>query len=241
MKEVLISDTATGVVSAGQIVSNLNKLEERIESSKAIAKNLFNSLDNSSNVIESTDKRFFGGYSTTDLYELIRDNHKSDVKTTEVVNKLIKNNNENIKDMSKMIASLAMLSGLSFEKLSENTTELEEISNHLKKGVDNSSKNSENLTRVIVSQIDRVKEEKKKQEKIDYNFGVLNNNFKELQIEFNEYNKVNDKKIKEVKKLYQVSSEDHFIKILKRQKVMIYVLSFLVILSIGFQIVQFVI
>ena len=241
MKEVLISDTATGVVSAGQIVSNLNNLEERIESSKAIAKNLFNSLDNSSNVIESTDKRFFGGYSTTDLYELIRDNHKSDVKTTEVVNKLIKNNNENIKDMSKMIASLAMLSGLSFEKLSENTTELEEISNHLKKGVDNSSKNSENLTRVIVSQIDRVKEEKKKQEKIDYNFGVLNNNFKELQIEFNEYNKVNDKKIKEVKKLYQVSSEDHFIKILKRQKVMIYVLSFLVILSIGFQIVQFVI
>lgn len=239
MKEIVISDTATGVVSAREIVSNLNKLEERIESSKAIAKNLFKSLDNSSNAIRSTDSGFFGGYSTKDLYHLISDNHKSDVETTRVVNNLIKNNNENIKDMSKMIASLAMLSGLSFEKLSENTTELEEISSHLKKGVDNSSNNSKNLTRVIVSQIERVKEEKKKQEKIDYNFGILNSNFKELQVDFKEHKKDTEKKIKEVKKLYQTSSEDHFIKILKRQKTMIYVLFFLFVLSITLQIIKF--
>lgn len=241
MKKIVISDTATGVVSAKRIVSNLNKLEERIESSKVIAENLFKSLDGSSNIIKSTDSRFFGGYSTKDLYNLIIDNHKSDVTTTKVINNLIKNNNENIKDMSKMIASLAMLSGMSFEQLSENTTELEGISSHLKKGVDNSSNNSKNLTRVIVSQIERVKEEKKKQEKIDYNFGILNSNFKELQVEFNEYNKINDKKIKEVKKLYQSTSEDHFIKILKRQKTMIYVLFFLFILSVTFQITQFII
>lgn len=239
MKDIIISDTATGIVSAGKIVNRLNKLDERIELSKSQAKNLFKDLDISSNSIEKTEKKFFGGYKTKDLFDLIIDNHNTDVKTTKIVNNLIKNNNENIKDISKMIGSLAMLSGLSFEKLSENTTELEEISNQLKNGIDHSSDNSKNLKRVIISQIDRVKEEKKKQEKNDYNIGVLNENFRELQIDFKEYRKGTEKKIKEIKGLYQTSSEDHFIKTLKRQKIMIYTLFILFALSFTFQIIQF--
>lgn len=239
MKDIIISDTATGIVSAGKIVNRLNKLDERIELSKSQAKNLFKDLDISSNSIEKTEKKFFRGYKTKDLFDLIIDNHNTDVKTTKIVNNLIKNNNENIKDISKMIGSLAMLSGLSFEKLSENTTELEEISNQLKNGIDHSSDNSKNLKRVIISQIDRVKEEKKKQEKNDYNIGVLNENFRELQIDFKEYRKGTEKKIKEIKGLYQTSSEDHFIKTLKRQKIMIYTLFILFALSFTFQIIQF--
>ncbi|OSY88536.1 hypothetical protein WH52_07250 [Tenacibaculum holothuriorum] len=232
MKDIVISDTAKGIVSAGKIVNSLEKLDQRIEQSKSQAKNLFKDLDKSSTSIHKTEEKLFGGYKTKDLFNLIRDNHKTDVKTTRIVNNLIRNNNDNIKDISKMIGALAMLSGLSFEKLSENTTELEEISNQLKNGLDHSSDNSKNLKRVIISQIDRVKEEKKKQEKNDYNIGVLNDNFKELQVDFIEYKKNNEKKLKEIRQLYQTSSEDHFIKTLKRQKILIYCLFFLSMVSI---------
>jgi len=239
MKDITISDTAKGIVSAGKIINNLNRLDERLELSKNQAKNLFKDLDSSSNSILNTEEKFFGGYKTRDLFNLINENHNTDVKTTRIINNLIKNNNENIKDMSKMISSLAMLSGLSFEKLSESTTELEEISNQLKNGVNNSSDNSKNLNRVIISQIERVKEEKRKQERNDYNFGVLNGNLKELQIELNNYSEDTNRKVKELKSLYHSSSEDHFIKIFKRQKKMIYILFFITITSIVLQVYQF--
>ena len=240
MKDILISETATSIVSAGKIVDNLNKLEERIQLSKSHAKTLFKDLDNSSNSIENTDEKFFGGYKTKDLFILIQDNHKTDVKTTRVVNNLIKNNNKNIEDIARMIGSLAMLSGLSFEKLSENTTELEEISNQLKSESNNSNDTSKNLKRVIISQIDRVKEEKKKQDKIDYNIGILNENLKELQQEFTILKKVNNEQTKEIKNLFHSTSEEHFIKKLKWQKKCIYFLFGLVVVSFVFNYLNYI-
>ena len=103
MKDIIISDTATGIVSAGKIVNRLNKLDERIELSKSQAKNLFKDLDISSNSIEKTEKKFFGGYKTKDLFDLIIDNHNTDVKTTKIVNNLIKNNKLDIKENNNII------------------------------------------------------------------------------------------------------------------------------------------
>lgn len=235
MKEVDVSETTGGIVKAGAVINKIKEVDRRYELSKMKSENLLNDLNETSNIINNTDTNFWGNYRKDDLFSLIRESHNSTLKTTKITSDLITNSNENSKILSEMIGALAMLSGLSFEKISENSTELEEITKELEKGVDGVDDNSTNIKRVVVSQINRVKEENKKQEKIDYNFGVLNENFKELQIEFKEYREVNEKKIKEVKKLYQTSSEDHFIKRLKKQKTMIYILFFLVIISLVIQ------
>lgn len=230
MKEIRISKTAKGVVKASVVVSNLQKINERYELSKDKANSLFKDLDNTHTKIAKTDSRFFGGYNTSKLYCLISESHEANLITSKNIYDLISYNNENAKELSEMIKTLAMLSGLSFEKIAENSSELDEISKELESSTNNTEDNSTNIKRVVILQLNKVKEEKKRQENIDYNFGILNENFKELQKELQKLKTSH----KEIKNLYNTTSEKHFLKVLKKQKKMIYLLFFTLISLIVF-------
>jgi DNA repair exonuclease SbcCD ATPase subunit len=213
MKEVIISETANGIVRASVVINKIKEVGKRYELSKTKSQNLLNDLNTTTTSIANTETNFWGNYRKDDLFSLIRESHDSNLKTTKITNELIQNSNANSKDLSEMISALAMLSGLSFEKIAETSSELEEITKQLEQGVDNVGDNSNNIKRVVISQISRVKEERRKQERIDYNFGVLNNNFKELQLEFNEYKVGSEKELKEEKKKQE--KKDYNFEVLK--------------------------
>ncbi|MCG8732589.1 hypothetical protein G1K46_06170 [Tenacibaculum finnmarkense] len=269
MKEVRISETANGIVKVGSVVNKITDVNNRYELSKEKSENLLNDLQQTTTSIASTTTNFFGNYRKDDLFDLIQESHNSTLKTTIITNELIQNNNENTKVLSEMISFLAMLSATSFQKISETSSELEAITEELEKGVGKIGGNSTNINRVVISQIKKVKEEKQKQEDIDYNFGALNENFKELNVKlqdykesslkelkelkelyeisskelnvkFQDYKESSLKELKELKELYETSSEDHFIKTLKRQKTMIYVLFLLFLVSLIPQLIPFI-
>lgn len=242
MKEVVISDTVKGIVKASDIVNKLKKVENRYESSKKQVNNLYKDLDSvRTSIFKTNEKKILwietGNYKTKDLFKLIQESNNANYKVGIKTSELIKNINENSIALSEMTGDLAMLTGLSFKKISETTEELDKLSNKLKKGINGVGGNSNNIERVILSQINRVKEEKRKQEKYDYNFRVINDNLKELQKQVKDYKKEIDRKNKEIKRLFQSSSEDHFIKVLKRQKKMINLLFLISFILISIQII----
>lgn len=238
MKEVRISKTANGVVKASSVVSKITDVEQRYELSKNKVNNLLKNLNNNhtANLIKDTDTKWwkFGGYNTEELHQLISESHKSNSETNKNICDIITHNNENTRDLSEMIRALAILSGLSFEKIFETTAELDQITKQLESSSNNSGKNSSNIKRVVVSQINKVKEDKKRQENIDYNFGILNENLKELQNDYVELKKDYKKSQKEIKQLINSTSKEHFLKVLKRQKKFIYLLFIFLLLTIGF-------
>jgi len=289
MKGVIILPTANEIVKIGTVINKIKKVDRRYELSKTKSESLLNDLEKTTTSIESTSTNFWGNYRKEDLFYLIQESHNSTLKTTKITNELIQNSNENTKALSEMIGILAIFSGLSFQKISETSSELEAITEELEKGVDKIDGNSTNINRAVISQIKKIKEEKQKQEDVDYkfhvledeltelqtkftnfndyNFGVLNEKLKDVQIKFNDF-KINAKKriesndcnfsvINEKLTEAEVKFNDYkrHVKIeteevkrvnyimsgaLKKQKIMIYILFFLVLVTLISQLIPFI-
>lgn len=222
MKEVIISENVTSIVDAKKIIDDISVINHKYEESKKEAISLIGNIDKTSEKIKkvkddpSYKKKLFGP-SKEDLLTLIFEENNAMHSSISSISKLIQNNNDNSKLLAKMISKLAMLSGLSFEKISETTAELEEIANNLEQTSGGNTKQAGQLKQVILSQINKIKEEKNKADKIEFNFGVINDNLKELEEKFNMINLENEKKIILIQELLNSKSEEHFIKIQNRQ------------------------
>lgn len=235
MKEVIISETAKSVVEAKTIINKIESVNKRYEASNQKAKKLYTELNKTKTSISKTESAWYKlgtGYNSTDLYNLIQESHEASLITTKNIYELIKNNNENSKQLSEMVSALAMLSGLSFKRVSENTAQLEELANSLESSEDNTGSNSIHIKRVVLSQINKVKEDKKRQEEIDYNIGILNENIKELEGKINDVTKEFKANIKQLNLLFSSSSEEHFLRVLKKNKILIKFILYLNVLFV---------
>lgn len=66
-----------------------------------------------------------------------------------------------------------MLSGLSFEKIRETTAELEDIASQIEKSSSGTKVQGLQIIRIILSQIEKFKEEKRRADRIQSNFDVI--------------------------------------------------------------------
>ncbi|MFH6993694.1 hypothetical protein [Flavobacterium sp. FlaQc-48] len=234
MKDVTISENTTSIVDAKKIFDSISLINNKYEGSKKEAIDLIDKVNKSSEHIQkakedSSIKRKVFGFSSESLLELIYESNNAVHSSTSSISKLIQNNNENTKLLAEMISKLAMLSGLSFEKISETTAQLEEMAQNFEESSSGNTEQASQIKRVILAHINKIKEEKNKADQIEYNFGEinkLNENLKLANIE-------NERKILLIEKLLKTRSEDHFIDIQNKQKKIINALAIFSILTFG--------
>jgi hypothetical protein len=210
MKEVEISGNVTSVIDAKTIIDKITLVNERYEESNKNTKYLLSNIDrarNSINDVYSGKKgRSWGSLDKDALLDLIKDVNNASSKSISSVSKLITNNNENSKLLAEMVGALAMLSGLSFEKISETSAELEAIVNQINQSSNGNEVQGNHINRIIVSQIKKTVEERKRADRIEYNFGVINENIKEIDQKLN----VEKNKIAQIEKLVQIKFDKNF-------------------------------
>lgn len=186
----MISENVTGIVNAKKIIDKISLIEDRYNQSIQNTKNLLINVNVAKNSIEAVynkdkGRNWVGGIQKQALLDLIREGNNATSESISSISKLIQNNNENSKLLSEMVGSLAMLSGLSFEKISETTAELEEIVNQINDSSSGSEVQGKQIKRIVISQIEKIKEEKKRADMVEYNFGVINENIKEVKEKLN--------------------------------------------------------
>jgi hypothetical protein len=223
MKEVIISQNATSLVEAKKIIDSISVINNKYEESKKTATNLISSVNDSSKLIQkakddSSITRKVFGFSSESLLELIYESNNAMHSSVSSISKLIQNNNDNSKLLAEMISKLAMLSGLSFEKISETTEQLEEMAKNFEQNSSGNTEQAGQIKRVILAHINKIKEEKNKADRIEFNFGVINDNLKKLNEKLNANNIENEKRIILIQELLNSKSEEHFIKIQNKQK-----------------------
>ncbi|TDE44396.1 hypothetical protein E0I26_08475 [Flavobacterium rhamnosiphilum] len=248
MKEVYISESVTSIVNAKKIIDSISVINNKIEESKKTAENLIENINQSSNLLQkakndnSITRKVFK-WSTETLFSFIIESNNATHSSVSSISKLIQNNNDNSKLLAEMIGKLAMLSGLSFEKNSETTAQLEEMAKNFEQNSSGNTEQARQIKRVILAHINKIKEEKNKADRIEFNFGIINDNLKELNKNLNAINIENDKKIaliqeslnaklnvnniennKEIvliPELLNSKSEEHFVKIQNKQRKLI--------------------
>lgn len=219
MQEVIISENVTSVVDAKKIIDSIAVINNKIDESKQTAENLIKSVNSSSESLQkaknddSYTRRFLGWKSET-LFEFIIESRNITHTSVSTISKLIQNNNDNSKLLAEMISKLAMLSCLSFEKISETTEQLEEMAKNFEQNSGGYKEQAGQIKRVILAQINKIKEEKNKADRIE-------NNFKELNEKLNVVNTENEKRIILIQELINSKSEEHFIKIQNKQRKLI--------------------
>lgn len=248
MKEVISSESITSIVDAKKIIDSISVINNKIEESKKTATSLLNSVNDSSKSLQKAKdddsfSRSVFGWSSETLLGFIIESNNATHSSVSSISKLIQNNNDNSKLLAEMIGKLAMLSGLSFEKISETTAQLEEMAMNFEQNSSGNTEQAGQLKRVILAHINKIREEKNKADRIEFNFGVINDNLKELNEKLNSINIENEKKIvliqellnsklninniendKEIvlfPELLNSKSEEHFLKIQKNQRKLI--------------------
>lgn len=186
MKDISISDNVNNVVQAKKIIDKLVNIDNRLELSNNKSNELLVKIkDSNDKSIALKEDKNKGGlittYSTGKLYDLILQNSNASLSSSILISDLLISNNQNIKDLSEMINTLAMLSGLSFEKISETSAELDEMIRQLYESSNNNFKNSSQTKDIIISQIERARDEKKRWDNIEYNLAIINENIKTLE------------------------------------------------------------
>lgn len=226
MQEVIISENVTSIVDAKKIIDSISVINNKIDESKQTAVNLIKTVNDSSNSLQkakdddSFTRRFLGWKSET-LFDFIIESRNITHSSVSSISKLIQNNNDNSKLLTEMISKLAMLSGLSFEKISETTEQLEEMAKNFEQNSGGNTKQAVQLKQVIISHINKIKEEKNKADKIEFNFDVINDKLKKLNEKLNTNNFENEKSIILIQQLLNSKSEEHFLKIQKNQRKLI--------------------
>lgn len=218
MKEIEITEDVTSIVDAKKIIDKITLVNDRYEESNRNTKYLLsniNSAQNSINDVCSGKKgRSWGSLDKDALLDLIKEDNSATSKSISSISKLITNNNENSKLLAEMVGALAMLSGLSFEKISETSAELEGIANQIIESSSGNKLQGKQIKRIVVSQIEKIKEERKRADKVEYNFGIINENIKEI----NEKLNVEQNKIAKIEKLVLIKSKKDFANTLTSQK-----------------------
>ncbi|MBD0824458.1 hypothetical protein [Aestuariibaculum marinum] len=199
MSEIIEIEEKDGIVKFENIINDLTGLEGKINQGKNDIAKLHYQLKQSKSSIEKAksekDKKVFvffdKGISNEGLFNLIVDSDRSYSKTFKRVSDLISSGNNNMLLLSKMIGSLAMLSGLSFEKIMESTDELKNLSELLEQSSDVSGVHGDQINRILKSHINKLREEKQKHQKIEFNFRLLNDRMLEIESENSQlYNKI---------------------------------------------------
>lgn len=223
MEEINISQNITSIVDAKKIIEAISSMNNRYETSKKEAENLILDLSDSSSQIQKANDdtsiaRRIGGFSSETLLNLITGSSNAAQTSVTSISKLIKNTNENTKILAELIGKLAMLSGLSFEKISQTTAELEVLANNLVASSGGDSEQASQIKRIILAHINKIKEDKNKSDKIEFNFKIIDNKLIELTDKLNITSLENENKIKLIHNLLNSKSEEDFVKILKKQK-----------------------
>lgn len=242
MQEVIISENVKQIVNAKEIIDSISGINDRYEQSKKLASGLINSINESSKSLQkakddnSISRNVFGWSSETLLSFIIESNNATHTSVSSI-SKLIENNNENSKLLAEMLGKLAMLSGLSFEKISETTAQLEEMALNFEQNSSGNTKQGGQIKQVILAHLNKIREEKNKEDRIEFNFGVVNENIKDLNDKIKTLNIENEKRIALIQKQLNSKSEKHFIDVQNKQSKIINFLgvfssvTFLIILS----------
>lgn len=176
------SKISTNLVHAKDIIENIKLVDERYKTSNERTKSLLKHINEAqtsiNQVVNKKKGHSWGSLDKDALLSLIIDVNRASSRSVSSISDLIKNNNENSKLLAEMISALTVLSGLSFKQISETTAELEDIANHLQQSTNGSNVQGIQIKRIIVSQIEKFKEEKERTEKNETNFDVI---FKKLQ------------------------------------------------------------
>lgn len=171
------SDKDINLVYAKRIIDQIQEVEKRYEESAARTKDLLsyvNKTQTSINQVVLGEKgRSWGSLDKEALLSLITDVNRAMSNSISSIGDLIKNNNENTKNLADMISALTVLSTLSFEQIRETTSELEGIAGHLQKSTRGTNVQGTQIKKIIVSQIEKFKEEKERAIKIENNFSVI--------------------------------------------------------------------
>jgi hypothetical protein len=242
MKEAFITDNTTSIVDAKEIIDSISRINSKLYESKNTAENLINNVNESSESLvkaqnDNSIRRRIGGWSSESLFSFIVNCNNATHTSVSAISKLIQNSNDNSKLLAEMIGKLAMLSGLSFKNTSETTAQLEEMAKKFEQSSSSSTEQAVQIKRVILAHINKIKEEKKIADKIEFNFGVINDNLKKLDEKLNANNIKNEKRIILIKELLNSQSEEHFIKVQNKQKKIIdffavfSVVTFLILIS----------
>ena len=215
MKEVISSESITSIVDAKKIIDSISAINNKIEESKKTAENLIANINESSESLikaqnDNSLSRRIGGWSSESLFKFIVNCNNTTHSSVSSISKLIQNNNDNSKLLAEMIGKIAMLSGLSFEKISETTAQLEEMALNFEQNSIGNTEQAGQLKRVILAHINKIREEKNKADRIESNFEKLNS----ITIE-------NEKKLVLIHELLNSKSEEHFVKIQKNQRKLI--------------------
>lgn len=223
MEEVVISENVTGIVNAKKIIDKISLINDRYDQSVQNTKNLLSNLNIAQNSIEAVynkdkGRNWVGGIQKQALLDLINEGNGATSKSISSISHLIQNNNENSKLLSEMVSALAMLSGLSFEKISETTAELEEIVNQINESSSGNAVQGKQIKRIIVSQIVKIKEEKKRANDVEFNFSIINENIKKIDEKLKLEKSETYNKFEKIEKLVNITSEKHFAKTLSHQK-----------------------
>lgn len=194
MEEIIITDNVKAIVDAKSIINNIEKINKNSDEIEEKINQLLEALKNKNSHINIANEKgnekllwIKKGLSNDDLFSLIKDENKQNNQRAELTFDLLRKEFENTKVISDQISSLAFLSGLSFEKIMESTSDLEKISNQLFNSENNVGSTKHNLNLLAKSHFDKILDEKKRYDRIEFNFGVLNSNTKELDIKLNKF------------------------------------------------------
>ncbi|RXP63502.1 hypothetical protein EC396_01470 [Lutibacter sp. HS1-25] len=222
MKEVEISENVTSIVDAKKIIDKITLVNNRYEESNRNAKSLLSNINRAQSSIEEVCNgkkgRSWGSLDKQALLDLIKEDNNATSKSISSISKLITNNNENSKLLAEMVGALAMLSGLSFEKISETSAELEGIINQIKESSNGNEVQGNHIKRIVISQIEKTVEERKRADKIEYNFGIINDNIREIDKKLKLEKIATSNKIENIETLINVISEKKNEKTLSNQK-----------------------
>lgn len=147
-------------IEVAKLIEKIKIIDSRIEKSEnrteLLLTNIRGANSSHAELKKSTNKgSFFNAYDTTKLFEMIEISGNASFATFESISEILKCNSLNIKDLSEMISVLTVLSCLSFKNIKETTDELEEISSSLLKNSNQVSSHTEQINRIIISQIKR--------------------------------------------------------------------------------------
>ncbi|MEN9909254.1 MAG: hypothetical protein RLZZ540_2403 [Bacteroidota bacterium] len=212
-------ENATSIIDAKNIVNSISIINNKLDESKKNAENLINNINKSSESLvraknDNSLKRKIFKWSTETLLDLIVESNNATHSSVSSISTLIQNSNDNSKLLAEMIGKIAMLSGLSFEKLSETTTQLEEMVIKLEQNSSGNTEQADQIKRIILAHINKIKEEKTKTERIESKFEGIDNCLTQINAKSIE----NEKGIILIQELINSKSERHFIKVQNKQK-----------------------
>lgn len=185
MQEVIISENTDNIIKSGQVLTSLNKIDNRLKESEERIGHLMSNLNNSegdiAKVVNGDKGRswLFGSIKKEALLELIQDENKAVSETVSSISKLIQSSNENSKVHSEMISGLAMLSAMSFKQISESASEVEALTGLLTENSEGDNNRDGQIRDIVKYHIQSKKNENEWKNSIEYNLGVVNNNIKD--------------------------------------------------------------